>query len=186
MRKFALAGLFLVVSGSGLDVLDAAYLIKLKNGNEYVTERYWQEGSQILFDTDGGVFGVEKAFVAKIEKSLQTARIATAKDHDPAAVGQANSENKDSAGIKPAAEPKIEKKRDDKDPVLSEYNRLRDKSKEVDGMLTSEIRELLKEITAFKNKLSRDSKLFIEYGREFNDAHEIGDAVESALRSRTQ
>jgi hypothetical protein len=53
-------------------------------------------------------------------------------------------------------------------------------------MLTAEIRELLTQITAFKNKLSRDSKLFIQYGREFNDAHELGNAVETALIARTQ
>jgi hypothetical protein len=53
-------------------------------------------------------------------------------------------------------------------------------------MLTGEIRELLSQITAFKNKLAKDSKLFVEYGREFNDAHEIAAAVETALRSRTQ
>jgi hypothetical protein len=53
-------------------------------------------------------------------------------------------------------------------------------------MLTAEMRELLNQITAFKNKLSRDSKLFIQYGREFNDAHELGNTVETALASRTQ
>ena len=53
-------------------------------------------------------------------------------------------------------------------------------------MLTGEIRELLSQITAFKNKLVKDSKLFIDYGREFNDLNEIGDIVETALRSRTQ
>jgi hypothetical protein len=53
-------------------------------------------------------------------------------------------------------------------------------------MLTAEIRELLNQITAFKNKLSRDSKLFIQYGREFNDAHDLGNTVETALVSRTQ
>ncbi len=76
--------------------------------------------------------------------------------------------------------------RDPDDAIVSEYKRLKVRSKEVDSMLTSEIRELLKDITAFKNKISRDSRLFVEYGREFNDTHEIGATVENALASRTQ
>ena len=53
-------------------------------------------------------------------------------------------------------------------------------------MLTPEIRELLMEITAFKNKILRDSKLFIKYAREFNGAQEIGNVTENALTSRNQ
>ena len=75
---------------------------------------------------------------------------------------------------------------DDNDPIRGEFNRLKEKANEVNGMLTAEIRELLNQITAFKNKLSRDSKLFIQYGREFNDAHDLGNTVETALASRTQ
>jgi len=188
MGKIAIGGLFLGMIASGAEVIDAAYIIRLKNGNEYITARYWQEGSQVLFDADGGIFGVEKAFVAKIEKSSKTARLATVKDHDPAAAGQVNAEtqDKDSAGTNPGVETKLEKTRDINDPVLAEYSRLKERAKAVDSLLTSEIRDLLREITAFKNKLAKDSKLFIEYGREFNEAHEVGDAVESALRSRTQ
>ena len=64
--------------------------------------------------------------------------------------------------------------------------RLKEQAAEVDGMLTAEIIELLNQITSFKNKLSKDSKLFIDYGREFNDAHDLANVVETALRSRTQ
>ena len=72
------------------------------------------------------------------------------------------------------------------DAILGEFNRLKQRSSAVAGLLTSEIRALLNEITAFKNKLSRDGKLFIDYGREFNELQEIGATVESALRARSQ
>ena len=189
MRKRFTYGVMFAVWSAGIGVTDAAYIIKLRNGNEYVTARYWQEGSQVLFETFGGTFGVEKAFVAKIEKSDQTFRLAAAADRQPVQTAPAGSDKPGSDTVdtkKPAAAPKTEKKSEDNDPVVGEYNRLKEKSKEVDGMLTSEIRELLKEITAFKNKLSRDSKLFFEYARELNDAQGIGEVVESALRSRTQ
>ena len=172
----------------GIETAGAAYVIKLKNGNEYVTTRYWHEGGQLLFDTYGGIFGIEKSFVAKIEKRDQIFQVAVASDHDPADKTSPNlsKQNDDSGEKKPAAASKIEQKRDADDPIVGEFNRLKEKSKAVDGMLTSEIRELLNQITAFKNKLSKDSKLFIQYSREFNDAQEIGSTVESALRARTQ
>jgi len=187
MRNGLVYGVVFAAWGGWFSAADAAYVITLKNGNEYVTARYWQEGGQVLFDTYGGIFGIEKAFVARIDQSDQPFRLAPAADRQPAQAAPAGS---DKPGIdtadakKPAAAPKTEKKREDNDPVVSDYNRLKLKSKEVDGMLTSEIRELLKEITAFKNKLRRDSKLFFEYGPELNDAQAIGEVIESALRSR--
>lgn len=187
MRKALTYGVFLIAWGAGLDTVtvDGAYVIKLKNGNEYVTTRYWREGKQVLFDTYDGIFGIENSFVAKIEKAEQIVRLIPASDRGPTDKPQADSmksiDEPDSEKVK---EPKKEKAPDD--PIVGEFNRLKEKSKEVDGMLTSEIRELLNQVTAFKNKLSKDSKLFVEYGREFNDTHEIGDIIETALRSRTQ
>ena len=171
----------------GLELTYAAYVIKLKNGNEYVTSRYWHEGGQVLFDTFGGVFGVDKAFVTTIDKTDQRLRLATVTERDPAEKTRADSkQNSDSVDEKPAAANKTEPKREAEDPIAGEFNRLKAKSKEVDGMLTSEIRELLNQITAFKNKIVKDGKLFIDYGREFNDLNAIGDAVETALRARGQ
>jgi hypothetical protein len=189
MRKIALGGVFLgMIMGSGLDMVNAAYVIRLKNGNEYVTVRYWQDGRQVLFDTYGGVFGIDRGFVAKIEKTDKPVRLARVGERDPSDEAQSDSAkpNKELVEAKPATEPKLEKTRDINDPVVTEYNKLKERAKVVDSLLTSEISDLLKEITAFKNKLAKDSKLFIEYGREFNEAHEVGDTVESALRSRTQ
>ena len=51
---------------------DAAFVIKLKNGNEFVTSRHWQEGRQVMFDVYDGVFGVDKALVLKIDQSDKT------------------------------------------------------------------------------------------------------------------
>lgn len=172
----------------GIDNVDAAYVIRLKNGNEYITTRYWHEGGQVLFDTYGGIFGIEKSFVTRIERSDKTSPIAAASDLEPVDENSraVSKQNDDTGDKKLVAAKKIEQKRDAEDPVVGEFNRLKEKSKAIDGMLTSEIRQLLSQITAFKNKLSKDSKLFVEYSREFNEAHEIGNTVESALRARTQ
>jgi len=46
----------------------ASYIIYLKNGGEFVTERYWEEEGQIKFERYGGVIGIQKDLVKKIEE----------------------------------------------------------------------------------------------------------------------
>ncbi|HEV8722818.1 MAG TPA: hypothetical protein VGW77_19550 [Candidatus Binatia bacterium] len=186
MRKALIYGLVFAMCGNVLGVADAAYIIKLKNGNEYITTRYWQEGRQVFFDTYDGVFGIEHTFVTKIEKTDQIIRLASAADRDPAEKAQSDlsKQTKEPDDAKPTEESKAEKKRDPNDPIVGEFNRLQEKSKEVDGMLTEEIRALLREIKAFKDKISDNSKLFVEYSREFNDLHELSSAVEAAFNAR--
>jgi hypothetical protein len=162
----------------------ATFIIRLKNGNEYVTNRYWQEGAQILFDAEGGVFGIDKMFVNKIEKTDKVIRLVTVDRRDPAQASQTEP-LKETPNKQHSNHDAKNKLREPNDPIVAELNRLTAKSKEVDGMLASEIRELLNEITQFKNKLLKDSKLFIEYGREFNDLQQLGSVVETAFRSRT-
>jgi hypothetical protein len=129
------------------------------------------------------MFGIERTFVRRIEKTDQVIRPVTIADRDPGEKFQADKSQKDkeSEEAKPATE---SKRREPDDPIIGEFNRLKEKSKEVDGMLTDEIRNLLREIKAFKNKMSGDSKLFVEYAREFNDIHEISSAVEAAFNAR--
>jgi hypothetical protein len=183
MPKLAFCGLIVAACSGWLSVADAAYVIKLKNGKEYVTTRYWHEGGQVRFDTYDGIFGIERTFVSKIEKTDQVIRLATVSDRDPGEKIQADKSQKDkeSEEAKPATE---SKKREPDDPIVGEFKRLKEKSKAVDGMLTEEIRDLLKEIKSFKNKMSDNSKLFVEYSREFNDIHEISSAVEAAFNAR--
>jgi FtsZ-interacting cell division protein YlmF len=173
----------LACSGAG----EAAYVIKLGNGNEFVTGRYWHERTQVMFDVYGGVFGIDRAFVTKIEESNKTLKLEGAAREDPKDKPQTEQAEEAKEIKKPTtpAEAKVEVERND-DAITKEFNRLKEKSKGVNGMLTSEIRELLMEVTAFKNKILRDSKLFIKYAREFNDAQEIGNVTENALTSRNQ
>ena len=165
----------------------AAYIIKLKNGNEFVTGRYWHEGTQLMFDVYGGVFGIDRAFVTKIEESnralkLEAAVYENAKDRPQTEQAEEAKETKNPTI--PAQAKAVAERKDD--PITQEFNRLQETSRGLGGMLTSEIRDLLRDITAFKNKISRDSKLFIKYASEFNEAQELGAATETALRSRDQ
>jgi hypothetical protein len=187
MRNLALYFL-LAAYAAGPGSASAGFVIKLKNGNEFVTGRFWHEGRQVMFDTYGGIFGIDKSFVITIEESDKPIRLAVTDQKNTQNESQVDVTNQKPERSKPAtsAEAKTEAKRDADDPILKEFNRLKEKSAHIDGMLTSEIRELLKEITGFKNMLSRNSKYFVDYAREFNEAQEIGNVTETALRSRDQ
>lgn len=47
---------------------DADYAIHLKHGGRFLTAQYWEKNSEIRFFNSGGVVGIEKNFVLKIEK----------------------------------------------------------------------------------------------------------------------
>ena len=49
---------------------EAAYLIHLKNGGEFATFRYWKEGDQIRFYVPGGIVGISRDSIRKIEKTV--------------------------------------------------------------------------------------------------------------------
>jgi len=45
----------------------ASYIIHLKDGREFATDRYYEEGNQIKFKRYGGVIGIRKDLVREIE-----------------------------------------------------------------------------------------------------------------------
>lgn len=55
----------LVIPATGM----SSYYIELKNGSTFFTYHYWEEGNQVMFYTYGGVLGVEKEAVSRIEES---------------------------------------------------------------------------------------------------------------------
>lgn len=171
---------------SALSTADAAYVIKLKNGNEFVTGRYWQDGKQIMFDTYGGVFGVDKAFVVKIERSDKPVKLASAPvapaDSKPAPE-PAKAEDA-SKQPKSASEPTAQTPRED-DPILKDFNALKEKFNRLDGMLTSEMIQLSKDISSFKRKVQTSGNPNA-YLNEFTEAFKMGHALEAALKSRGQ
>jgi hypothetical protein len=184
----SIAGLWVMAWALETGLADAAFVIRLRNGNEFVTSRHWQEGKQVMFDVYGGVFGVDKALVTTIEESDKLVQVAVKGQQNTENGSQVEFTNQKKETIKPAAPAnvKTEAKRDADDPILKDFNRLKEKSAQLDKMLTSEIRELLKEITSFKNLLSKNSKYFIDYARELNEAQEIGNLTEVALTARNQ
>ena len=63
LTAIAMAG-FLVCPG----VISAAYIIHLKDGRDFVTGQYSEEGDQIRFERYGGLIGIRKDLVREIEE----------------------------------------------------------------------------------------------------------------------
>jgi hypothetical protein len=184
----SIAGSCVMTWALGTGLADAAFVIKLRNGNEFVTSRHWQEGKQVMFDVYDGVFGVDRALVTTIEQSDKPIRMAITGQRNTAIGFQVDvtDQKKETSKAAAAVEPNIKAQRNPDDPILRDFNRLKEKSAHLDRMLTSEIRELLKEITGFKNMIAKNSKYFVDYAREFNEAQQIGNVTEVALTARNQ
>jgi hypothetical protein len=163
----------------------ATYVIKLKNGNEYITDRYWQKGAQVLFDTYGGVFGVEKRFVVKIEKTDKPVRVIAAGLPEPELKPR-------EVGLKPSAELSKDSaenqkqeplKRSEDDPILRHFQMIKERAKSLDGMLTSELSQLVKDLEDLKRAMQLSGKTN-DFLAEFGELHDLGDRLEEALKGR--
>ena len=186
MRRIAVGGLVAVMLGSGVSVADSAYVIKLKNGNEYITDRYWREGAQVLFDTYGGVFGVDRNFVLKIEKSDKLVRLAITAAPDPSDMPEAISKQSGDDELTkeaPAVGAKAPAKKDENDPVYKEFDALKAQAGELTAMLTGELDVYLKKVAALIAKIRSERKVN-QYLREYSELSAMANDAEAALKSR--
>ena len=161
-------------------LVDAAYVIKLKNGNEFLTGRYWQEGTQVMFDTYGGVFGIDRSFVIIIEETNKPVKVISTLESSV----EINSlkEKKEPQKTSSPAGQKLEAKRDE-DPILRDFDALKEKINGLNGMLTPELQEFSRNLTELKRRIQLSGKSN-DYLREFAGISEMGDLVETALKSR--
>ncbi len=165
------------------DLADAAFVIKLKNGNEFVTGRHWQEGTQVMFDVYGGVVGVDRNFVSKIARSDKPLQLNTLprQDEKPQVTARKDESESNKALVPSTA--KTEVKVDPNDPILKDLEVLKQKFSSVSGMLTSELNEFSKDVTTLKRKIQTSGESN-RYLNEFTELHRIGDALEDILKDR--
>ena len=174
-----LLGLFLVPVG---DTAMGAYVIRLKNGNEFVTSRYWHEGRQIMFDTYGGFFGIDKAFVTKIEASDRPLKDEAIRREVSEEKPQGEVTYEDKEPKKESAPAKVTR---NNDPILIEFNVFKEKFKGIDRMLTNELLKFSEELSSFRKKILATGNVK-PYIQEFTDATDMGNATEAALKSKDQ
>ena len=184
MRKTVI-GFVMTTCLGVIDLANAAYVIKLKNGNEYVTNRYWQDDKQVLFETYDGIFGVDKTFVSKVEKSDKPIRLITTSQAAAELKPMETTVKDDGEAKKPLADNQepIPAKKNEDDPIFRHFQSIRDRSKNIDGMLTSELNLLAKDLEDLKRAMQLGGKTsaFLD---EFRELHQIAERVEDAITGR--
>jgi len=165
----------LIYSGTA----EAAYVIKLKNGNEFVTGRYWQEGQQIMFDAYGGVFGVERTYVSKIEESNKPVKQSAAQESTQAKIPTAPARAETAQSKSPAAESQT-KSVLESDPIIKDLDGLKHRSKTLARMSNSELLLFLKDLTGLRRRIQASGRSN-DYLAEFSSILEMGDAAEALL-----
>lgn len=166
---------WLIYSGTA----EAAYVIKLKNGNEFVTDRYWQEGQQIMFDAYGGVFGVERAYISKIEESNKPVKPSAAHESTQAKIPTAPARAETAQSKSPAAEAQTKSVRES-DTITKDLDGLKHRSKTLAGMSNSELQLFLKDLTDLRRRIQASGRSN-DYLAEFSSILEMGDAAEALL-----
>jgi hypothetical protein len=184
MRK-SVTGLIVSITLSMINVAEGGYIITLKNGNEYVTTRYWHEGSQVFFDTYGGVFGIDKVFVGKIEKTDKVIKLLTnvdlvAPEKPQATVKESNGDATKEARGSAEKEPV---KKDLNDPLYKEFTSLKAQSDSLRTMSRSELDEYAKTIAGLMSKIQMERKTS-QYRQEYSELNALANSVEETIKSR--
>jgi hypothetical protein len=72
---------------------------------------------------------------------------------------------------------------DPNDPILKEFEALKQKFSSVNGMLTSELNDFSKDVTSLKRKIQTSGESN-RYLNEFTELHRLGDDLENMLKER--
>jgi hypothetical protein len=182
MKKYILlivliALAFCIYPSAGL----ASYKITLKNGSVLYAGHYWKEGGQVLFYTAGGIVGVEKDSVKKIEESEVAVRVAAPPAPKPAeALKEAAPEEED---ISEEAPPEEKAPVDNK--LMDEFNALKGRYSVAGSLSTDELITLSKDMTAFRDKVL-ESRLGFVYTDQLVELYSMGDEIEDIIKARGQ
>jgi hypothetical protein len=158
MKKAILLFLMLLISPLLPAVSDASYIIHLKNGGRFLTPQYWEEDNYVNFYIVGGMMGIEKNSVRKIERStldLDGVYEVTKPEKRPAQV-----EPKASVPGVPEKEERVTAKDDaKKDPaILREFKALQKRFESRNSMTINELKDLRNNLTVLRDKIVSNKK----------------------------
>jgi hypothetical protein len=160
-------------------VSDASYLIRLKNGGKLTTPRYWVEGKQTKFYYLGGIAGVEKDFISKIEKSdidEEEKTVSTVKPEPLPAKTEAETKTETGSTT-------VEVKKDDR--FMKEFSLLAERAKDVSRMTTDELYKFSDDLIGFRDKVL-GNRLGHIYTDELLEIYAILDKIEDTIKARGQ
>ena len=131
-----------------------SYLIELKNGHQFITYQYWEEGNQVKFFYYGGEVGIQKDLVREIRESDLVYKEQTEAQEDVVANGKTEKQG----GRTPGKEADEEK--GEGEDIDTEY--YKNRKKEIEEKYR-EVKKKLKQAIVDRDKLAqREAKKEIE------------------------
>ena len=204
MKKYVI--LLIVAMAMALPVrVFANYLITLKNGKEMVTVQYWEDGDQIKFYRYGGITGLNRDMILKIEQTAKTpgkeivsdpmplAKIEDEKTPEQAAAPSAGNRSKaqppishqpasytqeivETVSAEPAKEIVVE------DPYIEEFENLKKDFDEIRFREDTALYAYAKQLTGFRDKILNE-RLGHVYSEQLVEVYSMLAKVESAVKS---
>jgi hypothetical protein len=160
----------------------ASYLIQLKNGGGLATPMYWVEGEWIYFYYGGGIAGVEKDFISKIEKSdrdEEEKTVSTVKPEPLSVKIEAET------GVKTEMTPIAARGKKDDGIFMQEFSLLKERARDAGRMTTDELYKFSDDLIGFWDKVL-GNRLGHIYTDELLEIYAILDKIEDTIKARGQ
>jgi hypothetical protein len=148
---------------------EASYLIKLKNGRQWVTSGYWLEGTQVLFYTPGGIAGIDQNEIAGIENYAEGGAPNEVIIHPEKS--QRRSDTSTSLPAPPKEQPPSKQTSDEPINLKSDTDKKDRMMAELDGFL-----EKLREATSRKDNEAKE-KIRDEIRKKSGQIYQLTDEV---------
>lgn len=163
----------------------SSYLVELKNGSTFIINHYWKEGRQIKFYYYGGVVGISKNLIRKIEKTDLVYEEKTVSPQKKPETASVKTEPEAGAKTKTEGAPAAGAAEKKDDLFIKEFNALKERFENIQSMTTKELYDFSKELTGFRDKIHK-SRLGRVYANQIFENHAMGVKVETVIRSRGQ
>lgn len=161
----------------------SSYLIELKNGSTFITNHHWKDGQQIKFYYSGGVVGISKNLIRKIEKIDLVYEKKTASPQKKSETASVKTESEVDTKPKTEGVPTASAVEKKDDLFMEEFNALEKKFKNVSSMPTPKLYNFAKELTSFRDKVLK-SRLGHVYTNQIYAIYSMGDEIESIIKRR--
>ncbi|MDI6688463.1 MAG: hypothetical protein QME06_09630, partial [Desulfobacterales bacterium] len=152
MKKFILiivAIAFFMCPSVGLP----SYRIELKNGSTFITNHYWKEGRQIKFYCRGGIVGISKNLIGKIEKTDLVYEDKVVSSEKKAETDLVKAKPEDNAKAEETRGAGVPVKKDDL--FIKEFNALKKRFENIESTPTPELYEFSKDLTRLRDKIHK-------------------------------
>ncbi|MBW6485052.1 MAG: hypothetical protein K0B01_02720 [Syntrophobacterales bacterium] len=186
MKKLIALFAVLLLSSLFPSAVHSTYLLHLENGGQFTTPHYWEEGGNIIFFyVPGGLMGIEKRTVMKIDTLAPRRETGSAIVAAPPVSLPETSQKTPAMGSKAPTPPLARQRNPEESAVMREFNLLKERMAAAATMTTEELYAFEKELTAFRNKILA-ARLGHLYSDQLLETANMGGKVEELLKAKAQ